>query len=140
MKRCGSGILLLGWVLLMDFEKYLDKALELGSQAVNQHGQQAWEMTLWLVRVQAMQHFLIAIIGLILLRVAYRNLPVWWGEMDKSYDNFNEGLLVRSGVLGWGGLIAGTPAFFVPVLYIWNWVGLFYPELYLAKMAMDKVL
>lgn len=120
----------------MDFEKYIDKALELGSKAVSEHGAQAWETTLWIARISVIQDLLLCVffmIAIILYWNPVRKKVVAWCEEDTE---------IMTPFYTVGGL-ASTAASIITLcilLNIWTWIGLFYPELYLAKLALEKVL
>lgn len=119
----------------MDFEKYLDKALEIGTKAVTEQGQQAWEMTLALIRLDAFRGCLAFIffvtLGVYITRKSYIGFQEWWDEWDENSPP------MRILGLGLGGLLT-----FIGLLQFsfWKWIGLFYPEILLAKLALDKVL
>lgn len=120
----------------MDFEKYLDKAIELGTNAVNQHGQQAWDTILWLQRLSSIQMLLIAFIGIIFLYASYFFGKKTRVTYEEDYGSgFVPAYAIASGVCGVIGAICATE-----FLNVWNWVGLFYPELALAKQALDAVM
>lgn len=120
----------------MDFEKYLDKALELGNKAVSEHGQQAWDTALLLVRIEAAQNcvFALALLigGVLLFLKSYIGFWDWLSKWEEDTVPFRV-----------FGLLISTPMCIIGLimtLHIWKWIGLFYPELYLAKLAIDKVL
>lgn len=122
----------------MDFTQYLDKALELGAKAVNEHGQQAWETTLWIVRISTLQDLVVAIVGVIVALLFWfpiRKRVVSWADRTN-----NDELIFPFVIFGGGAATIFGGIGLVILFNVWTWIGIFYPELYLAKMALEKVL
>ncbi len=121
----------------MNWETIITMAGKLATETTSKYGPVAWDTVLWLVRVDAIQTLFLGclfLIGFI--------LSVYWGK--KLFIKGLKEAEPHPGVLGFFLLLFGGGGFGIAVLdsllNIWIWVGIIYPELYLAKMALDKVL
>lgn len=121
----------------MDFEKYLDKAIELANKAVEQHGQQAWDAVLLVTRTNAVQEL---VIGVVCLAVII-NYLLW---LKSSIVRVNTGKDTEVDILRC--TLQGVASLFcllgvaMTILNTWTWVALFKPELYLAKQALETII
>lgn len=118
----------------MDFEKYLDKAIELGNKAVEQHGQQAWDTVLFITQLEAVSCLVLAFFSLL-------NTISFAVYVKKTYKMWyeKESLVVVAFTWGCTALVT-TLIFLIVTLNVWTWVALLKPELYLAKQALDAVI
>lgn len=96
--------------------------------AVVEVAPKAAELALAYARVDAAGHLLVGLIGAAVLW-----LSVW--SYLKHADFWFEKAAEVCGIPALTG-ISGALVAAINLLNIWNWVGLFYPELYLVRMAL----
>lgn len=121
----------------MNWETIIIMAGKLATETTSKYGPVAWDTMLWLVRIDAIQYLGAGFICLgILIAILYWSIRLIKEGIKEQEE--------RKGVPGILLLVVGGTGFFVGtvvnLLDIWNWVGLFYPELYLAKQLIDKVM
>lgn len=121
----------------MDFEKYLDKAIEIGSKAVEQHGQQAWDIVLFITRINAVQEL---VIGFVCLAIVI-NYLMWLKSSIVKFTTGKETVadFIRCTLQGMVSFVC-LIAVIATLLNTWTWVALFKPELYIAMQALDAVI
>lgn len=125
----------------MDLTTILATAAKISAEAIQNYGPIAWETTLWLVRIDRIEMlckgFLALAILIIFQKYCYIKLWEWAEKKARSSDgtSYIPALVLTAGIY-----IFSPIGVLLSLFNIWNWVGLFWPELYLAKIALDKVL
>ena len=127
-------------------DKYMGNVVTAVEQAAVTYGPEVVEIGLWVVRIDNIQTLVWScisfIVGLVLLHLCKR----WFDHVNQVIaDDSNrqtgpngiDGVLFL-GLLGSGSLFLLNG--FFGIIKIWTWTGIFYPELYLAKQAIDAVL
>jgi hypothetical protein len=129
----------------MDYTAYVTKAIELSSQYINQYGPRAWDLLLWTIRIDGLQHLIagsLCLFAIIAITVNFFIQKKRWMKMltekdNRHYDHWTDmgaamAVTIPSGVL--------VIVLFIPTLTllgdIWTWISVFYPELTLAKQAI----
>ncbi len=120
----------------MDFTTLLTTAAKISAEAIQNYGPIAWETTLWLIRIDAFQYLGMGALFL-LISIGLGFLCKW--SYTKNDSTGHEGYIPVCVFSCIGAICSLIPAL-VNLLNVWNWVGVFWPELYLAKIALDKVL
>lgn len=107
--------------------------------AVVEVAPQAAELALAYARVDAAGNLLVgvalAVVSCVLLTKATKLYRSGVEESKNSSHGAAGDIFLIGSLLGGPGAVLGSMAA-VNVLNIWNWVGLFYPELYLVRMAL----
>lgn len=126
------------------------------------YGETAWSTALFIVQIDAMSRLLVSgaflsvAFGVLfyLLRpsglawVAYERVSATWAAYMAPCASVHgpesraHNVAMTRLVFVWGGgvIAAIVAALNLPTLLnVWNWVAIFYPELYLAKRALDAV-
>jgi hypothetical protein len=108
--------------------EYLEKLDKLATELAPQ----GYDMALQVVQINAVQSLVVGFIGLVIAIFCAR--VVWWAltSEDIGYSSAP----AFAALLGVIGCLGGMLAFTINVLSVWNWIGLFHPELYLAKQLM----
>lgn len=125
----------------MDLTTILATAAKISAEAIQNYGPVAWETTLWLIRLERLEYLSKGLCALVILFVftKYYNNRVWnWAKNNSRASD--GGSYIPVFVLSSLIYILCPIGIMLTLLNIWNWVGLFWPELYLAKIALDKVL
>lgn len=131
---------------------YAKAAADMAATLTKQYGPEAWETILWIQRIEALTTLAPSLLMLIApiswyFIVNRRLLP----DMRAKIKAFNEAARYRSvdwgdfwqgWVILWGTVINViiTLVSFVMLCSVWTWVQLFKPDLYLAKLLIDKVI
>lgn len=120
----------------MDWSNLILVAGKLATETTQKYGPAAWDIALWLVRIDVGQYIAIGFLCMLLAYISYRYAQKFYKlSKENDYDYINLCILV------WCfGVFPFSLATVINLFNVWNWVGLFYPELYLAKMALDKVI
>lgn len=119
----------------------LTQVVQAAKEAVTAYGPDAWSLTLKIVQVDGYQHLALtvsfALMAAILLFVS-RYLWVWGTKGDRYSGQRDAGgsFSVISSVIA-GFLLV---AFGISLIDIWAWMAIFHPDLYLAHLAVEKIL
>lgn len=111
---------------------YAIEKLDATFDAIEQATPAITEAALMVTRIELASHLAGGVLGLIVLLICVTLCSrVWhrcWGPDPKAIDGVN---IVA--------MITCVPAFLfsLSLLNVWNWVGLWYPELYLIRKAVE---
>lgn len=123
----------------MDWTNLLQVAASLATETSRTYGPVVWDTALWLVRIDCLT---LLVPGFVALLVPIIYLYFFSGRVNawvRKADCYDDGPGIARGFLLVGFVAAPVIPASVLLLNIWNWVGLFWPELLLAKQVLDKV-
>lgn len=144
----------------MDYTKYIDQGILVAQEFIKANGQTAWDTVLLLVSLSAYKELAWGFVGLIafviLLYYSIINTKRMFRmiEIEEEYCNTSMNstqkreklkaenlhfMQIVMMVFQVFGLIA-TFLMSTNLLTMWVWIQAFYPELWLAKQAVEKVL
>jgi len=129
-------------------EKTLELAVNLSQQlfsaassVVSQYGEDAVNLALWVVRVNALSELMYGVGALITAVISWK-IFVWAkvGVMQEDNSCEAEFGFMASCIASFIGILVSGLVVFLTFLNIWLYIAVVKPELYLAKQAIDVVL
>lgn len=122
----------------MDWNELVKKAFEISQTAVENYGPDAWNTVLWITRIDALGPMIVYLSLLAVFLALYKRYWKKWAEWcDTCYDE------QAANVVRYAAGTVVSAVFFIIGLYVfytWSIIQVFWPELYLAKEALEKVL
>lgn len=119
-----------------DFYQYLDVFNAKISEMVTQYGPDTIKLVINVFRVEAIQNLVYGFIGILILTATiYYCLKCFRSLVKKGDEEFSIFLAIPAAIIGIPSFVCAT-AFFD----VFNWIGVFQPEIYIAHKIFDKVL
>lgn len=116
----------------------IEEVAAAAKDAVTEYGPEAWEVALWVVRVDAIGEIIVGLFLALLIVVT------WCGAVRNSVEALKDDdappwhiMIVTVG--GFGIAVCGICSA-MKLLNVWAYAAIFAPELWLAKKAIDAVL
>jgi hypothetical protein len=118
----------------------IEEVAAAAKDAVTEYGPEAWEVALWVVRVDAIGEIIVGLFLALLIVV------IWCAVVRDNLKALNAGnnkkfeWRIKMVACGGFGIAVCGAAFAVKMLNVWVYVAIFAPELWLAKKAISAVL